>query len=536
MGNQAEKASIDAWGDRIESALRDVDLDAARTAADQARTFAASPRDRARTTFWRARCDYVAGDLEAALRLVLAAADGIEALGDAGLEASVRALLSRCLLSAGDSQDALDNALAAVRLVESADPAEAAALLRARLVAETALGVVYLSLQDLESALNLCKRAVECARELDDQVALGAAIDTVACVQAAIAARERAAGHQALAERWEREAIRCSAEAARIARAQGHREYEATALNNLAESMAMVGEATQALALLEEWALRHPSSLPRVKCHHLDTRGSICLALGRPTEARSWFEQALRLAEGQVTRLTVSEHLAQALEQCGDWHAALAEYKRFHALHVQVSAEKAQRSARVAAVRLDTERSRARADLLTRRNEHLQRRTEDLQRLSSEDPLTGLPNRRRLDELLHDDPTGCCVALIDVDHFKQVNDGFSHAVGDAVLRRLAGLLREGCRGADTPARLGGEEFVALLRTVAPGAAQAAAERLRLLVAGHDWSTLAPGLAITVSIGVAHGDEAGDGDALLAIADRRLYLAKRSGRNRVVCSG
>jgi diguanylate cyclase (GGDEF)-like protein len=232
----------------------------------------------------------------------------------------------------------------------------------------------------------------------------------------------------------------------------------------------------------------------------------------------------------------VSEHLAQALEQCSDWQAALAAYKRFHELHLRVSTENAQRSARVAAVRLGTERSKARADMLMRRNEHLQRRTEDLQRLSGEDPLTGLANRRRLEELLRADPQAFCVALIDVDHFKRVNDDCSHAVGDAVLRRLADLLRQGCRDADVPVRLGGEEFVALLRRVSPAAAHAAAERLRLLVAGHDWGSIAPGLSITVSIGVAHGDEASDGDALLALADRRLYIAKRGGRNRVVWTG
>lgn len=536
MGNCAEVASIDAWGDRVESALRASDPAAARAAADQARAMASNPHDKVRTTLWQARCDYVVGNLEAAVPLVLEAGSGAEALADAGLEAIARALLSRCLLAAGDPQEALEHALAAARLVESADTAEAGTLLRPRLLAATALGVVYLNLRALDSALDFCKRAAECAQALGDQVALGAAIDTVACVHAAVAARERAEGHAALAERWEREAMRCSDEAVRIAREQGHREYEATALNNLAESMSMVGEATQALELLEVWEQRNPFLPPGIRSHHFDTRGSICLALNRPVEARSWFERALVLAESLVSKLVVSEHLAQALEQCGEWQAALAQYKRFHELHLQVSAERAQRSARVAAVRLGTERSQARAEMLTRRNAHLQRRTEDLQRLSREDPLTGLANRRRLEELLHADPKGCCIALLDVDHFKQVNDGYSHAVGDEVLRCLAGLLRQGCRDADTPARLGGEEFVALLRRVTPAAAQAAAERLRRLVEAHDWSAVAPGLAITVSIGVAHGDEAEDGDALLALADRRLYVAKRGGRNRVVCSG
>ncbi len=533
MDTSFEPESVDAQCLAIECALRKSDLDVARAAIGRAQALAASRHDRARVMFWRARFSYVSGELEVALSLALEASSGVAALADSGLEASIRALLSRCLLGAGDSQGALDQALAAVRLVEADNPAEAGPLLKPRQAAETTLGVVYLALQDLESAQECCQRGVECARALGDQVALGAAIDTLACVYGAFAARERAQGHSALADEWDRKGIRCSAEAVRIASAEGHREYEATALNNQCEALALVGDAAQALDLLDEWAQRNPSPLPHVQAHHLDTRGSIWLALGHPTEARNWFEQALQHVEAKVSRMMMTGHLACALEHCGDWQAALGQYKRFHELHVQINAEKAQRSARIAAVRLDVERAHARSEALARRNEHLQRRAEDLQRLSSEDALTGLPNRRRLEELLRGDPKGLCVAMIDVDHFKLVNDQYSHAIGDEVLRRLAGLLREGCREADTPARLGGEEFVALLRTAEPLAAQAAAERLRLLIARHDWNVVAAGLSITVSIGVACSGEADDGAALLDLADRRLYAAKRGGRNRVV---
>jgi diguanylate cyclase (GGDEF)-like protein len=236
-----------------------------------------------------------------------------------------------------------------------------------------------------------------------------------------------------------------------------------------------------------------------------------------------------------VHRATITEHLSTALERCGRWQEALARHKEFHAMQAQVSAERAQRSARVAALHLDAAQERARARVLTTSNDQLRRRAEDLQRMTMEDPLTGLANRRHIDALLSGPQDGSCLAVVDVDHFKRINDEHSHAVGDAVLRALGALLRGNCRPTDTAGRLGGEEFVVLYR----GEVQAclpAAERLRQCVAAHDWNAVAEGLQVTVSIGLAHTSEAGDGAAMLALADRRLYAAKRDGRNRVVDSG
>jgi diguanylate cyclase (GGDEF)-like protein len=122
---------------------------------------------------------------------------------------------------------------------------------------------------------------------------------------------------------------------------------------------------------------------------------------------------------------------------------------------------------------------------------------------------------------------GHTIALIDVDHFKRVNDQHSHQVGDQVLRELAALLRAACRAGDIAARYGGEEFAVLFTDVAEAEALEAAERIRRLVEDFAWATVAAGLNVTVSIGVASGPD------LLALADRRLYQAKDAGRNRVV---
>jgi diguanylate cyclase (GGDEF)-like protein len=156
------------------------------------------------------------------------------------------------------------------------------------------------------------------------------------------------------------------------------------------------------------------------------------------------------------------------------------------------------------------------------------------------DSLTGLPNRLafrnelgREMERARRSQAPLALAMIDIDHFKHVNDRYGHAVGDHVLRRLSQVLGGVMRGSDLLARWGGEEFVALIANAdLPGAADIA-ERLRLAVAGGDFAL--PGgapLPITVSIGLAALPCDGDVDATLARADQALYAAKAQGRNRI----
>ncbi|NHZ61200.1 CHASE domain-containing protein [Massilia genomosp. 1] len=166
---------------------------------------------------------------------------------------------------------------------------------------------------------------------------------------------------------------------------------------------------------------------------------------------------------------------------------------------------------------------------------------DELHALASTDFLTGLPNRRvfmaRLDDQfarLQRSVDECAsVLMLDIDHFKHVNDVHGHAVGDAVLRHMAGLMRSGQRKIDTLGRVGGEEFAVLLPGTTGLAAQQYAERLRQSVADSPLDGEGRHIAITVSIGIATID-AGDTspDAALIRADKALYRAKAQGRNRV----
>ena len=128
------------------------------------------------------------------------------------------------------------------------------------------------------------------------------------------------------------------------------------------------------------------------------------------------------------------------------------------------------------------------------------------------------------------------LAMIDLDHFKSVNDPHSHVVGDKVHKQIAWLMRPALRDADLLARFGGEEFTALLVNTQLPEARAVAERLRVVVQTHDWQAIAAGLQVTVSVGLS---EVASGQAMqdaLSDADRQLYRAKQGGRNRIECSG
>ncbi len=152
------------------------------------------------------------------------------------------------------------------------------------------------------------------------------------------------------------------------------------------------------------------------------------------------------------------------------------------------------------------------------------------------DELTKLPNRRALAQRFLEEMhrarrhhKAIAFLMIDLDHFKQVNDTFGHLNGDAVLAELAGILTTGARDSDVCARYGGEEFGMILHETTEGGARTLAERIRSKVAA---ATFPGGLKLTISIGVAATDEPALFTTLMERADQALYAAKQGGRNQV----
>ena len=174
----------------------------------------------------------------------------------------------------------------------------------------------------------------------------------------------------------------------------------------------------------------------------------------------------------------------------------------------------------------------------------LEQQAQQIQKLNQllteveQDALTKLANRRWLDTHLAPQITKpntaehISILLLDLDHFKQINDDFSHLAGDEVLRDIGLILQQACRDVDTPVRYGGEEFLVVLKGLNLFSAAKVAERIRTQVAQHAWPSSIEGRQLTISVGVAQAQMGDNLISLIERADQALYRAKHLGRNRI----
>jgi diguanylate cyclase (GGDEF)-like protein len=181
----------------------------------------------------------------------------------------------------------------------------------------------------------------------------------------------------------------------------------------------------------------------------------------------------------------------------------------------------------------------ANAALLLQRKQ-IGERTLKLEHDSQTDALTGIYNRRhlfseglRLYERWRLDGATIALLMIDIDHFKLVNDKYGHQIGDNVLAEIARILKDQCRPYDLVARYGGEEFVVILEASSPGSGVSTAERIGESIIENPFRLGDETLPVTISVGVVEGHSLGDFDSTLRKADHALYRAKESGRNCVV---
>ena len=307
----------------------------------------------------------------------------------------------------------------------------------------------------------------------------------------------------------------------------------ATCLDTLARVAMLAGrhdEVERILGpLITDDAPRHLLDEGNALEEALITAAEAYRELGAADRAQTLLDRVLRLcAEHDLAGLQARAREQQALLHAatGQYREAFEEYRRFHVeTQVLTSAQQDARSRALQAVYQAEEARRA---------------TDTFREMAHRDALTGLHNRRHADEELPAalaagaaQGTPVSVALIDLDHFKRVNDTLSHEAGDAVLRRVAAVLTAAVPPDALVARLGGEEFVVLLTGADDVAALRACERIRAAVAGTDWSAVTGGLPVTCSIGVTTVTGPGPTPAsALAAADRNLYAAKRSGRDQV----
>jgi len=454
-----------------------------------------------------------AGDVVAGVKITHEVLRWAAEAGDDLVTARAHALLATGLHRLGAWAESVRHAEAAVRLLDQTAPLQMQAdhaLILAMLTG--CMPTDNMPTDNVSTAL--FDRADELARQLGDPIMIVANLNNLAYMLYESGDIERAA--QAVAE------LRTVATGAGL-------ELNASVLDTVASVLLELGDIAEAERLVER-VLSGQAQLTdaNAMATNLLTYAEIKRRAGDLQAALEAAEKARRMGCTQ----SLPETAAKAMREFAAIRAAMGDYPtaydnmvRFHAEWEKVRTAWGEATASVMKTLFEVEALRR--DSLRYRE------------LSERDALTRLWNRRhlelRLPELLgaaggRGQPVG--IGLIDLDHFKQINDQYSHSTGDAVLRTVARILDRDAGPAVFVARLGGEEFVAVFPDSDERATLVACERLRRMIANHPWADQGVTPPVTASIGVTVAVPGDTMSTILRRADEHLYKAKRSGRNRV----
>ena len=400
-------------------------------------------------------------------------------------------------------------------------------------------GVVHSSMGDRQLSTEYLMRALTMVEGMDAEARF-CIVNNIGDNAVHQVTELRAKGDPEQAERTLADALGYVQEGLRLAREAANPFREAIVLDNYGMLLALAGELDRATELIEQArSIAAEHGYESIESGALQHQAQIRLIRGDVAGAVEELLAALRraLAAGEKPMaMEINRELSQAYEQMGDATAALNHYRDFHALEREAHNDVAAVRARMAVHAYELDNARLEAEVHRVRSAELEADSLSWQRQATEDALTGLPNRRYADQRLPELAAAggpLCVAVADVDLFKGVNDRFGHFIGDEVLRRIAGILQGSVRDNDLVARVGGEEFLIGLSAAGLDDARARCEVLRAQVAAYPWGQVQDGLKVTMSLGLAVVVDGADLPDALALADRRLYAAKRSGRNRVV---
>jgi diguanylate cyclase (GGDEF)-like protein len=391
------------------------------------------------------------------------------------------------------------------------------------------IGNVEIQLGNHSAALELFDQALELRRETGDDEGAGFDLNNAAFGHIQKALQHRAGGDALSCQAEAENALRLLDRALGISRQFGCKRLEAFCLQTMGEAYQAMSRPEVALGMADQFlALARESNDKWIEAHGLACIGELKAQLGERAEGVTLLKGALASFEslGSTDECArVLRILSTAYEAAGNLTEALGCLRRAGAIEQRLKSE-------------DTER-RARALAARRRLDQASLETERYKQLALEDSLTGLANRRSLDDRLatmmreaHTRGSVLTVALADVDHFKGINDRFSHAVGDEVLRCVGEILRAHCRLGDIAGRYGGEEFMLVFRGLDMRSAADICERIRRAAESWDWQSIHPQLRVTLSLGLATSSSFRDPQGLLDAADHWLYEAKHHGRNQV----
>jgi diguanylate cyclase (GGDEF)-like protein len=292
------------------------------------------------------------------------------------------------------------------------------------------------------------------------------------------------------------------------------------------------GDYDQAMAFLQEGIdITRQNNSQLLEIHYILEIARIHQARGEIDMAEEEILQALQTAE-KINSLTnislLHERLVEIYKEKKDYQSALNHFEAFYATYKKVFNEKSDRRIKNLEILHQVEITRKQADLY--------------RELAGTDFLTSLINRRRFLEIAETayqrakvDKTQVAVILLDIDHFKNVNDQYGHKAGDEVLSTLASRIKKSLRQGDIAGRYGGEEFIILVQDTPPDQCFSIAERLRQAIARQTIEVEQKVIRVTISLGLAcmNPELPLPIEDLINAADQAMYLAKQQGRNRVV---
>lgn len=481
-----------------------------------------------------AHCDRMLSRYRRAHRAIQRAAHGFHLMGDTSGEVMALTTHAYVSINLGRNEEAVETALLAVRLSQYLDKDQHAVL------SYNALGVAYYWSRSFEKAEQALKSAIEIAEH----------------------AAPRLSAFQPRVQQWWSELIRVfhdryyigtlpALEKLRALRegilslmANGdgenssegtHITTEAVLLFGLALDQCWhgrIGQAKLDADALARWATLY-GTVTWLSALEAWVRTEIAWAQQDWAAARLHVARMIEVAvDVEHEQLACLGHLlaSQLHVAHGDNGAALDELRRLRLREQLIRSDGLETRERVVGWQVDLRQRQQRVD-------RLEITSRQLEKLSLEDTLTGIPNRRNFElyagELLRSgfEPNRApCIALIDVDRFKQVNDGFSHQVGDAVLQRIAQILKSHVREEDLAARLAGDEFVIVFKNAELQVAQQVCARIAAAVRDADWSTIAQGLQSSISVGVAAATQGDTVDTLTHRSDAAMYRQKRQVRH------
>ncbi|HTT13363.1 MAG TPA: tetratricopeptide repeat-containing diguanylate cyclase [Burkholderiaceae bacterium] len=502
---------------------------------DKARALALAVRSRARqlrladleaeAVYRLATCHMAQSAHAEAREFLREAAQRFGDLGDQAKEAVAWSVLAATCSSLGDYEEAVGAARRAQYVAEKLPPT------KTRLVVLINAGIVYADVGAFDEAQESFATAARLARvgqHLEAQSVLRA---NAAHLTISRARYEREFGCASVPRTLIEGCLReCEGLVVRSVGRSLSAWTRAALLANIVQARALLGDFAGALAGSSE-ALQLAEGLSSttaiIGCTLAIAEAS--LGAGDNAAAESAADRAVALAKrlGNTFLQGAAHRLrSRVYETAGRLADALAEERAFSRAQ---SAEIRRRSTNIAQAQAWREAVVQKEKAVTA----LEAERAHLEALSLHDTLTGLKNRRFLDEFVRRElqsGVALTVALVDVDRFKAINDNFSHRVGDEVLVGIARAMTSCLRETDFAVRLAGDEFVIVMPGANAKAAEGLRHRLKETVRNRDWASIAPGLpSVSISIGLAHARPGDSLEALVEAADREMYADKRRSR-------